>query len=383
MSNILLLIGIILFPLLILLLCNKINIFYKMGPVLLVYLFGVIIGNVGILSEENRKMIGYLAMGSLPLALPLLLFSSDLKRWIRLAPAAFVSMIIGLFSVLIVILLGYKLFAKHIPEAWKVSGMLVGVYSGGTPNLGAIKTALKVDDELYIITHTYDMLVSSVYLLFVLTIGKTVFSFILPSFKFQNNNEEQNEIDFHGKELFWGLHKKKYTKGLLLAFVIALVIVAISSFLGFKINEKYQMAVIILLITSLGLLGSINRKIRKIDRSFELGMYFILIFCLAVSSLADIRELVILSPYLLLYVVLAVFGSLVLQVIISRFFKIDTDTVIITSTALICSPPFVPVVAGALGNKEVVLSGIAIGVLGFVIGNYLGIACAYLLQALM
>jgi uncharacterized membrane protein len=44
------------------------------------------------------------------------------------------------------------------------------------------------------------------------------------------------------------------------------------------------------------------------------------------------------------------------------------------------SPPFVPVVAAAMRNKEVVVPGMIIGVIGYAIGNYLGVAIAYLLK---
>jgi uncharacterized membrane protein len=71
-----------------------------------------------------------------------------------------------------------------------------------------------------------------------------------------------------------------------------------------------------------------------------------------------------------------------IHVILSYLFKIDTDTTIITITALSTSPPFVPVVAGALKNKEIIVMGITIGVIGYAIGNYLGIAMAYFLQNL-
>jgi len=52
----------------------------------------------------------------------------------------------------------------------------------------------------------------------------------------------------------------------------------------------------------------------------------------------------------------------------------------ITSTALICSPPFVPVVSGALNNREILVPGITIGIIGYAVGNYLGFLMAELLK---
>jgi uncharacterized membrane protein len=67
---------------------------------------------------------------------------------------------------------------------------------------------------------------------------------------------------------------------------------------------------------------------------------------------------------------------------LAALFKIDADNVIIVSTALTCSPPFVPVVAGALKNKEIIISGITVGIIGYAIGNYLGVFIAYLFKSL-
>lgn len=53
---------------------------------------------------------------------------------------------------------------------------------------------------------------------------------------------------------------------------------------------------------------------------------------------------------------------------------------IITSTSAIYSPPFVPVVAVALGNKEVIFAGITTGLIGYAAGNYLGVIIAGFLE---
>jgi uncharacterized membrane protein len=105
-----------------------------------------------------------------------------------------------------------------------------------------------------------------------------------------------------------------------------------------------------------------------------------LVFSLVVSSMANLSQLADISLVVLGYVIFVMFGSLLLQMFISRLFKIDTDTMMITSTAFICSPPFVPVVASAIRNKEVIISGLTVGIIGYAVGNYLGVTLAYLLK---
>jgi uncharacterized membrane protein len=66
--------------------------------------------------------------------------------------------------------------------------------------------------------------------------------------------------------------------------------------------------------------------------------------------------------------------------VLAAIFRIDTDTVLITSTAAVFGPAFVPTVAAALKNRAIIVSGLTTGVVGYAIGNYAGIALAYLLK---
>jgi len=51
----------------------------------------------------------------------------------------------------------------------------------------------------------------------------------------------------------------------------------------------------------------------------------------------------------------------------------DADTFLITSKTFICNPAMVPVMAGAIKNRELVFSGLIVGIIGDGIRNYLGI----------
>ena len=86
-------------------------------------------------------------------------------------------------------------------------------------------------------------------------------------------------------------------------------------------------------------------------------MYFIYIFCVIVASQADMASLANpeskeLLVNMFLFITMVIVGSLVLHALLSKIFGISVDDYVITSTALSNSPPFVPVVAAALHNKE-------------------------------
>jgi uncharacterized membrane protein len=340
----------------------------------------LILGNIGVLPERAGEVQDLMTMLTIPIALPLLLFSMNIKKWFTIVGKTMLSMFVAFFAVISMVVLGYFLFrSQGIEDLWKISGMLIGVYTGGTPNLASIKLALDVDETIYVVTHTYDLLIGVLYLLFMLSVGQRFFLKFLPAFRYADP-ETAAKGDFDGIDPYWGILRKKVYVPLLKALGLAVLIFGIAGGVSLLVGESAQMAVVILLITTLGILASLIPSINRIEKSFELGMYFIIVFSLVVASMADISKFMAASPVILLYVTLAVFGSLLVQVILSRIFKIDADTLMITSTAFICSPPFVPVVAGALKNKEIIVSGLSVGIIGYAVGNYLGITIAYLLR---
>lgn len=315
------------------------------------------------------------------LALPLLLFSLNVRGWFKVAGKTFLSLILGLISVFIPIILGFYLFENSVKEAWKVAGMMTGVYSGGTPNLAAIQKALDVNNLTYIMTHTYDLIIGVVFLFFVMTIGQRVLLKFLPAYKMQGvvSDVEPAMLDNAKERSFFKVLQKKYIVRLLAAFGITIVIIGISVGLGELVSKEHQTIVVILSTTTLGILASLIGRVNKIERTFELGMYFILVFSVVVASMADLRNIDMSHINIFYWVALVYVGSLIIHVALAAIFKIDADNVIIVSTALSCSPPFVPVVAGALNNKEIIISGLTVGIVGYAIGNYLGILVAELL----
>jgi uncharacterized membrane protein len=141
------------------------------------------------------------------------------------------------------------------------------------------------------------------------------------------------------------------------------------------------MVVVILSITTFAIIASMIESINKIEKTFQLGMYFVLVFSFTVASMADLRTVFSIGFLGLFgYISYAYFGSLFLHILLSKIFRVNADDFLITTTALVFSPPFVPVVAGALKNKDVIITGITVGIIGYVIGNYLGVAMAYFLK---
>ena len=377
--------GFCLIPAGVLRLCRRYSFLGKIGPVLLLYAIGIIIGNIGLMPGQMPAVQEILSNAMVPLAIPLMLFSCRFRM--SGARSQILALVTGLVSVTAAVVIGYLIFGKDIPEGAKVGGMLTGVYTGGTINLAALKTMLGVDEETYILMNSYDILVSFLYLSFLLAIGIKLFRSFLPneagSFTKNDADAIQAEIDKENENPYKGLFTREGMAQAGKMLGLTLLIVGASAGVALILPESMFMTIFILMLTTLGIAFSFVRKVRETKYSYDIGMYFIYIFCIVVASMADLSKLDFVGGIGLLgYLLVAVFGSLLLQVIFAKILKIDSDMMVISSVTFINSPPFVPMMAAAMKNKDVLIPGLTIGVIGYAVGNYLGFVMSQFLGLL-
>src|SRR5690606_28108147 len=130
------------------------------------------------------------------------------------------------------------------------------VYTGGTPNMSAIGMALEVSNETFIVLNTSDVILGSLYLFFILGFGKNIIKkFLLP---FDKKDGEQLEAT---------LETQKCLKDMSLAFLLAISIVGISAGASLLLFKKLELPVVLLGLTALGMLASLNLKIRALKGS--------------------------------------------------------------------------------------------------------------------
>ena len=263
--------------------------------------------------------------------------------------------------------------------------MLTGVYTGGTINLAALKTMLGVSNETYILLNSYDMLVSFLYLTFLLTIGIKLFRKLLPfkSDEVSHISVSDKDLIMENEEGYKWLFTRQGLKDSGKIVGITLLICALSGGIALAFPSSAFMVIFILMLTTFGIVCSFIRPIHNLPHSYDLGMYCIYIFCIVVASMADLTHLDIAGGLNLMgYLLFAVFGSLAIQAILARIFKIDADTMVIASVTFINSPPFVPMMAAAMKNKRVLVTGLTLGIIGYAVGNYLGYLMSEFLKLL-
>lgn len=373
-------------PLLILWLTYRFPLLNKAGTIIIAYVIGCVLGLTGLIPDtpDVHKIQTDIATYTIPFAIPLLLFSSDIRSWTRLAPAFIKSTLLGIAGCCIAIIIGFLVCAGDNKETFAaIGGMLTGLYTGGNANLASIKVALGVDDTVYIITSAYSTLLSAVYLFFVILFGKRVLRLLLPDFphdKIHSNNSVT--VKNHDHELFYGLFKKSNLRTLAQSLVLTILIIAVGAGIALLCPDNMFQTIFILSISTLAIIASTFKRVRTMERTFEAGTYLILVFSIAVASQVTTGTLSNIDPHIFLFITIATLGSLLMHVLLSALFRIDTDTTLASSISLICSPPFVPVVAGAVKNKAIIGPGIAVGLFGYAVGTYVGFFLAKLLLLL-
>ena len=371
-------------PLLILWLTWRFPVLNKVGSIIIAYVIGCLLGLTGLIPDtpEVHKVQTDIATYTIPFAIPLLLFSSDLKSWTRLAPSFIKSTLFGILGCCIAIVIGFLICAGDDREAFaSIGGMLTGLYTGGNANLASSKMALGVDDTTYIITSAYSTLLSAVYLFFVIIFGKRVLRLLLPDFpKDKVAPSGDVEMKNHDNELFYGLFRRNNLRTLAQALLLTVIIIAVGAGIALLCPKRMFQTVFILAISTLAIIASTFKRVRTMERTFEAGTYLILVFSIAVASQVTTGTLGNIDPHIFLFITIATLGSLLIHVLLSALFRVDTDTTLATSISLICSPPFVPVVAGAVKNKTIIGPGIAVGLFGYAVGTYVGFLLAQLLM---
>jgi uncharacterized membrane protein len=356
----------------------------KAGTIVLCYAAGLLAGNLGLVPAAALPVQKAVSEAAIALALPMILFTVDLHAWSRIAGRALASMALAVLSIVVVaVALFFVLRAQGLPAAYELAGLAVGVYTGGTPNLAAIKTALGIDDTRYLVFNAFDTVVGAAYLMFMVTLAPRLAArWLRPRHSAAAASDAAAADTAMHDEDYRQLLTRAGLAGAAKSLGVAVLVVAAAVGLGQAVGGESATALVITLLATFGLLASLLPQVRGLRLSYKTGMYLIYVFSFAVASMARFDALQWTDLALLVFVVVAVFGSLALHALLARLAGIDAGTFLVTSVSAICSPAFVPLVARSLGSRELLASGIGTGIIGYAVGTQLGIALALLLRQL-
>ena len=292
--------------------------------------------------------------------------------WFKLAKSTILSFLLVIVSVVIGAFIVSPLFFKDLSNSWLLSGMLVGVFIGGTPNMNAIGIAMGADENVFVTLNATELICGGIYLIFLTSVAHRFYGLFLPEFSGKKDGHDASEqpqvVGVRGRHIFMSIG---------LTIILAVIAIGLTKLLTGGLEAA---GVIILSISTLSVAASFSPRVRNWEGPFELGEYLLLMFCMAIGMMANLSELFSGGGILLMFTGCNWLVALSLHLLLCKLFNIDRDTMMITQTAGFYGPPFIGQVAAVMKNRAIVFSGIMTGLVGLAIANFIGIGVAKLLK---
>lgn len=370
---------VLILPIIFTYLCKKYKFLSFIGNTICCFLIGIIAGNIFSSYDESiikSKIIEEIINVIVPLGIIIMLLNTNVKLWFRLSLKMIFSYLLGVIGVVICSVSLFYAFGQTSPYH-HVAGMLAGTYIGGTPNMTAITKAVNASELLYAQLFITDSISSAIYLVFVMIIGQRVLNFILPKYKNSESSsleykEEKNSFSFNQNVVFS-----------LISIIIGIVIFGITIsiyYLIFRELKTLSMLYVVLSVTILAVAFSFSSKIRTNPMHYPIGEYLFNLFFAILGTKTLFSDILNIESSYLIFTFITLFGAFSIHILLGKIFKIDTDTLIVTSAAGIMSPPFIPSICNSIKNKDLIAPGIAVGILGLAMGNLVGITIVLILE---
>ena len=365
-------------------LCRRYRPLGQLGPIMVLYAIGMVIGNLPFIPTEIATLQEFLPNVLIPLAIPMMLYGCTFSRGEARLQCKIVAS--GFLATCIAVTIGYVLFGQNIEQGAEVGGIITGMYTGGTLNAAALQTIFKINSETFVLINSYDIIISFTYFVFLFSVGIKLFRRLYgekPQTQVSFDNKPQDAANTPEPNPYRRLFTREGGQQLLRMLGLTVILVAVSAGVALLFAEQWFMVIFILLITTLGVACSFVKRVRDMDLSYDVGMYLIYIFSLTIASMADFSNLDMRGGInQLAFMLVAVFLSLLLHAIGCRVLRVDADSMMISSVAFINSPPFVPMASAAMRNKRALVTGLGAGIVGYAAGNHIGVLMAHLLQML-
>ncbi len=351
---------------------------YFIGIIISLILF--LLRKVGVnisLNADVSQVGSYLAIG---IAIPMLLFSTNLKTIKKLSKKVTFSFGLLIASVVAVSLIVGFSMKGVLSDSDILSGMAVGLYTGGTPNLNAIGSIFGLSGQTIALANLSDMLIGGIFYIFLLLACKPLLGKILKEEKsgyYTCDTEGVRNIDTISAE---GITVKPLIISILSALGIAVFGAGVGILLWYLLGAKdgkmfdYLVPSVMITATVLGLLCSCSKRLRETKGNNLVGHYLILVFSVALAMSINFEDIGKGTLYIFLMFSVVTIGSFIVHIILCKFFKIDVDCAIVTLTAGIYGPAFIPAITKQIKNESLTAAGLICGSFGYAIGTFIGLA---------
>ena len=316
---------------------------------------------------------------SITLAIPLLLFSANLKAATKLSKQVLMSFASLIISATVMAFVVNYAFAHNMSNGSILSAMSVGMYTGGTPNFNAIGKMFFLDNSIIALANLSDMMIGALFYVFLLTLAKPFFTlFLKPS----NDGYQKDPVEELMDTDNFSTTSFRWSKDLFKAIGISFLGVLGSAIIGLLIwivlgmedgrMNDFLVPTMLIGVTLYGIIIALKSKMHSVKHTNITGQYAILVFSFALASSMDLTQIGSnLIPTLIILSIMTL-GTTIIHLIVSVIIKTDVDCAIVTLTAGIYGPAFIPAITKQIKNEDLTVPGLITGSIGYAIGTFLG-----------
>lgn len=351
----------------------------SLGAALVGILLGMLLSNTGVLPGVSPTY-DLLASTGVSFAVALILLDVDLRTVLDAGPRMLIAFGIGAAGTVAGALTGALLWSGAVgPEAWKLAGQFTGTYTGGGMNFAALARAFDTSSDMFTAAVAADVGLTAIWMVVCLAVPVLL---------------------GRRREALASLHDDRLREGDTAAGEPNLARALVSSLRPVPIADLAAVATIaigavwaagraaavvpalpeVLWLTTLVLLVAQVPAVRRLVGGALYGNYVLLLFLAANGAQSVIANIFRVGPavfYLALTTIL-LHGAIIFGV--GSLVRIDLGTLAVASQANVGGPASAIALASARGYADRLLPGIAVGLLGYAAGNYLGFAVAMLLR---
>jgi uncharacterized membrane protein len=337
-------------------------------------------GVVPVASNPKLKVEVYELIFSyfIPLSIPMMLMGSNITRIIKEGGKLLVAFLIGAIGVVLGSIIAFYLIDLGA-DSGNAAGVISATLIGGSMNFIATGEILNFSTHpLFSATIAVDNFAANAYILLMFAVPSMTF---LARFFVKPKVENLEEKERHPDEVTYPITMERIAISVLIAAVVA----GVGSLLSDLIQRVYatRMSMSILIITVLAVLMAnlFPKKLKKIeDTAFAIGLWMMYVFLAAIGASTNLADMLQVGPAVLGFYMIIMFFHFIFLVSLAKLFKFDVYEVIISSAANIMGPSVAAPMAASLGQKKLITPAILVGILGYVIGTFIGVTIAMTLS---
>ena len=361
---------------------SRVPLFRALGAALTGILLGMVLSNTGILPGESPTY-SFLMGDGVYFGIALILLSVDLRSVLQAGPGMLAAFGIGAAGTAVGAITGGLLLSGLVgPETWKLSGQFTGTYTGGGANFAALGRAFETSPDLFSAATAADVIVTAVWMMVCLAVPVLLGR---PKGSVQTGAARGEPAPDAGeKPVTLERTLNNTVKPVSLKDAAALVVVAVGAVWG----AGFLAGVVpfipeVLWLTTLVLVMAQLPAIKSLPGGALFGNYLILLFLASNGARSVIANLVAMGPPVFYYAIITVAVHGVVIFGIGRLARLDLATLAVASQANVGGAASAIALASARGYHDRLVPGVAVGLIGYAVGNYLGLAVGVFMRGLI